>query len=125
MINSSIFTQRLLQMIIVSRSLVLAPGCPRAEISGNLQTHSLQTLSMSLQILAYPLHGCVCPAVGQFCSIQNSVFPIAICGTIQRLNCTTFEQRGLGKFLWSSISIKADGVFLEEKDCSVKNRSAN
>lgn len=75
----------------------------------------LHTLCMAVCVL---LLDCVC-------SIQNSVFPIAICGTIQRLNCTTFEQRGLGKFLWSSISIKADGVFLEEKDCSVKNRSAN
>lgn len=80
MINSFIFTQRLLQMIIVSRSLVLAPGCPRAEISDNLQTHSLQTLSVSLQILAYPLHGCVCPAVGlcllntEFCLSHSNLW---------------------------------------------------
>lgn len=87
---------------------------------------------------AYKLCVCVCTvlvhsvfahtlSMGNVLSVKNSVFPLADCGIIQILNCTSFSisLESFWKFPRNPISIKVYRGFLEEMDCLVKNRSAN
>lgn len=87
---------------------------------------------------AYKLCVCVCTvlvhsvfahtlSMGNVLSVKNSVFPLADCGIIQILNCTSLSTslESFWKFPRNPIFIKVYRGFLEEMDCLVKNRSAN